>query len=157
MKDHLKNEVETELDNFSERGYLVFNNYYVDIDNMVPVPYIQARGMDVPHHHWLMGHRMSNCLRYILTEGFLIASYAYTDLYLKSKLKSSNPTNIWQCVYYIDQTSFFNDHEDNIETLEKGLKLIEQFPIYFMGILLPNKVGESPMSRAISKTKFNIF
>jgi hypothetical protein len=86
MQDHSGAEIETELDNFSERGYLVFNNYYVDIDSMVPVPYIQVDGMDVPRRHWLMGQR--NCLRYILTEGFLMASYAYTDIFFKGKLKN---------------------------------------------------------------------
>lgn len=157
MRDHLGNVVETELDNYSERGYLVFNFYYVDIDNMVPIPYIQARGKDVPTRHWLMGQRISNCLRYIITEGILLASYAYTDLFFRSKLIDSDPTNIYQCVYYINKTSFFHDHEDNIERLEKGLKLIEEQPIYFMGILLPNNEGESPMTRAISKIiKHNI-
>jgi hypothetical protein len=78
----------------SKLGYLMFNNYYVDLDIMIPSPYIQARSRSLPSDQWQQGPRMSKCMKYVIINGYLLTSYSYTDLFYRLKLLDSQPKSI---------------------------------------------------------------
>lgn len=136
---------------YSERGYLMFNYYFVNLDNMIPSPYIQVRKKTVPPKYWNMGLRMSTDEKYVLIRGNLVTSFSYMDLFLRSRIGYNIPSTIHACKYFVDRISVIADYDSDTEQLKEVLELLKNDPIYYCAILLPNYEGESPMSRAIER------
>jgi len=137
--------------NFSEMGYLMFNNYYVNIDNMVPSPFIQAKHNDLNISYWNMGRRMGLSENCVIIKGNILTSYSYLDIYLRSTLVAKAPNSIQECKYFINRNSVITDHDTDYEQLKVILEMLKQDPIYLTAIVLPDMKGESPMMKAINK------
>jgi hypothetical protein len=136
---------------YSELGYLVFNKYFVDMDNMIPNPFIQAKDKDLAENYWSMGQRMSQCGNYVIINGNLLTLYSYLDIFFRSEITESKSNSLASCMYFINKSSIISDFQDDLDKLRKVLSLLRENPIYYTAILLPGENGESPMVRAISK------
>ena len=129
---------------FSEKGYLMFDQYYVNIDDMVPSPFIQARSRALDPFYWNMGMRMSTDEKYVLIKNKLIKSYSFLGLYLRAKLGYTAPKSVEYCKYFIDRSSIISDFDSDLHELEKILELISSNPAmtiyvsFVLGILSYN-------------------
>lgn len=68
----------------SKTGYLVFNNYYVDIETMIPAPFMTFQDVDLTYDYWNYGPRMNNSETHIVVRGNLYFTYSYQDIFFRS-------------------------------------------------------------------------
>lgn len=135
----------------SKIGYLMCNNYFINLDNMIPSPYIQCANSELDSYYWNSGRRMTKDEKYVLSKGDLIASFSYMDLYLRSQISHEPPKTIQACKYFINRNSAITDNDDNFEKLEAILEVMKSEPIYYASIVLPDYQDESPMMLALSR------
>jgi hypothetical protein len=136
---------------YSRIGYLMCNNYFINLDNMIPSPFIQSANCELDTYYWNSGRRVTKDEKYVLSKGDLIASFSYMDLYLRSQISSEAPKTIQACKYFINRNSIITDNDENFEKLETILEIMKSEPIYFTSIVLPDQQDESPMNLALSR------
>mmetsp|Transcript_12932 Transcript_12932/g.14847 ORF Transcript_12932/g.14847 Transcript_12932/m.14847 type:complete len:243 (+) Transcript_12932:3871-4599(+) len=133
----------------SKTGYLMFENYYVDLDTQIPAPFIRVGYEGLNQEFWEMGPRMNNDETMVIFNGFLFASYCFQDLYFR-KMKNYYATQrIDACKYIVDRNTAISDFVMEDNNLSKILDLIQSDPIYYLMIITKNKQGKTPLQNAI--------
>lgn len=71
----------------SQTGYLVFNEYYVNLDTMLPSPVMKFDGEKLERNQYQFGPKMNHNESFAIINGFLVTTYSYLDIELRQKRK----------------------------------------------------------------------
>ena len=133
----------------SKTGYLVFDNYYVDIETMIPAPFMTFRNVGLTYEYWNYGPRMNNSETHIVVGGNLYFTYSYQDIFFRSHKDTYATQRIDAWKYNIEGHTVLSDFVMEDEKLGKILDLLQTDPIYYLMIVTKNKKGITPLEEAI--------
>ena len=151
-QDYLKEEIYKK----SKIGYLMFQNFYVNLETCVPCPTIKLLDDEIKEEDYDTGMKMSNDERFVLADGKLITSFSYLDIEFKSKRDELTTTHSDVFKYFIDRESVFNDYVQDPDKLEELIKLFSDEPLYYTLILTPNKQKKSPLDISIENNSLRV-
>ena len=133
----------------SKTGYLVFNNYYVDLETMIPAPFMHFREGYLDYMYWDMGPRINKDETHIVVNGSLFFAYSYQDIFFRKNKDIYATKRIDACKYNIEGHTVISDFVMEDDKLSKILDLIQTDPIYYLMIVTKNKKGITPLEEAI--------
>ena len=66
-------------------GYLMFNNYYVNLDNCVPIPFLILNRDSIPRIYYDQGIKIRDDETIVLLGDAILSSSSYQDIYFRNK------------------------------------------------------------------------
>ena len=135
----------------SKTGYLVFNNYYVDIETMIPAPFMKFQDVDLTYDYWNYGPRMNNSETHIVVRGNLYFTYSYQDIFFRSHKDTYATQRIDAWKYNIEGHTVLSDFVMEDEKLGKILDLLQTDPIYYLMIVTKKQERHNTIRRSYSK------
>ena len=107
----------------SKIGYLMFQNFYVNLDTCIPFPTIKFSAIDISEEDYDTGMKMSTDERFVLADGKLITSFSYLDIEFKSKRDELTTTQSDVFKYFIDRKSVFYDYVQDPDKIKEFIQL----------------------------------
>ena len=130
-------------------GYLMFNNYYVNLDNCVPIPFLVLNNDSIPKIYYDQGVKIRDDETIVLLGDAILSSTSYQDIYFRNKKYTLATQKIDACKYFIDRSSVVSDFVMEDDKLIKIFELMRDEPLYYTMILTKNNKGISPLEEAI--------
>ncbi|CAI2381450.1 unnamed protein product [Moneuplotes crassus] len=135
-------------------GFLCFDQYIVDLDLGVPIPFM-SKNKITEDRLWGQGMRINSSEDVMLGNGMMITPLCYKDIYYY-KNKSLDNLDVQKVMYYMNKKSVAFDYIDNYDNLKNVLNIFENNPLYYIMLVLENNEGKSPLQLAIENNSARI-
>ena len=133
----------------SHTGYLMFNNYYVNLSTLIPTPFMKFKDDRIHPTRWGMGPRVNFDETLVLANGSLYSVYSYQDVYFRTEKDTYATKRADACKYFVDRKSVISDFVMEDDKLAKILDLLKEDPLMYLMILMPDNKGVTPLDEAI--------
>jgi len=142
----------------SSTGYIIFDNYYVNLDTMLPYPYLKFDNSYFNEDFFGHGPKMNFEESLALFNGSIYSSYSYQDIDFREKrdfyigqfmISKFYIGRAEVCKYFVERKSILLDYILEDEKLPKILEFLEEDPLYLSLILTPNYKNKTPLDEAI--------
>ena len=145
-----------EVYTMSRIGYLMFENFFVNLETCVPSPLMKFSASGIDEDDFDTGMKMSTDERFVLADKKLLTSFSYMDIEFKSKREEYTIAQPDVFKYFIDRKSVFFDYVQDPDKLKEFIQLFSAEPIYYTLIITPNKDNVSPLDVSIENNSIKV-
>jgi hypothetical protein len=148
----------------SHSGYLIFDNYFVNLTTMIPCPFIRLdKAMDKISYPevkgelrrkndseiWEMGPKFNFDETCILINGYVYHSYSYQDIFFRMKRDYYATKSLQASKYFIGRRSVVSDLITDEYKLSKILENFGSDKIMIAMMFIQDNRGKTPIEESI--------